>query len=112
TLADLKCNLKVLVMNNQHLGLVRQQQELFYGENYMACKFKTNPDFSVIAKGFGIKSINIDENISSSELDILLNEALHGKEPCLVNIPIHFSSKVFPMVPPGAGNTTMLWEES
>ncbi|MHB1348049.1 MAG: biosynthetic-type acetolactate synthase large subunit [Candidatus Humimicrobiaceae bacterium] len=112
TLADLKCNLKVLVMNNQHLGLVRQQQELFYGENYVACKFKTNPDFAAIAKGFGINSINIDDNISSSELDILLNEAMQTKEPYLVNIPIHFANKVFPMVPPGAGNTTMLWKEN
>ena len=110
TLADLKCNLAVIVMNNQHLGLVRQQQELFYNKNYMASRFETNPDFTVIARGFGIESINIDENIGMNDLELWLGKALDMKAPCLVNVPIHYTSKVLPMVPPGAGNTTMLWE--
>jgi acetolactate synthase-1/2/3 large subunit len=112
TLADLKCNLTVLVMNNNHLGLVRQQQELFYNQNYVASKFETNLNFAAIAKAFGIESMNVDENITSEELDLLLHKAINNNAPCVVNIPIQYASKVFPMVPPGAGNTTMLWEEN
>jgi acetolactate synthase I/II/III large subunit len=111
TLADLRCNLTVIVMNNHHLGLVRQQQELFYGENFMACKFETNPDFALIAKGFGVNSVNVAGDIDSAELEEVLSEALGNNGPVLVNIPIHHMAKVFPMVPPGAGNTTMLLKE-
>lgn len=112
TLADLKCNLTIIIMNNGHLGLVRQQQELFYDKNYVASKFETNPDFVAIAKGFGVKGIDIKEEATAKELDDLLSEALQSTGPCLVNVPIHFESKVLPMVPPGAGNTTMLWKEN
>jgi acetolactate synthase-1/2/3 large subunit len=52
TLADLKLNVKVIIMNNHHLGLVRQQQELFYGENYFASRFSTSLNFSGLAKQF------------------------------------------------------------
>jgi acetolactate synthase-1/2/3 large subunit len=109
TLADLKCNLTIIVMNNRHLGLVRQQQELFYDKNFVASKFDTNPDFVAIAKGFGVKGVNIKEDATAKELDNLLNEALQSTGPCLVNVPVHFERKVLPMVPPGAGNITMLW---
>lgn len=53
TLAELDLNVKVIIMNNGQLGLVRQQQELFYGKKYIASSFITRPDFSVIATGFG-----------------------------------------------------------
>lgn len=111
TLSDLRCNLTVFVMNNSHLGLVRQQQELFFGENYMACKFETNPNFALIARGFGIESLDIQSDINSDDLDTILEKALQSKGPMLVNIPIRHTVKVFPMVPPGAGNTTMLIKE-
>ena len=61
TLADYKLNVKVIVFNNGSLGLVRQQQELFYSGNYIASNFITNPDFELIARGFGIESINLGD---------------------------------------------------
>ncbi|WP_163192739.1 biosynthetic-type acetolactate synthase large subunit [Clostridium thermarum] len=104
TLADLKLKVKLLIMNNGHLGLVRQQQEMFYNQKYMASKFKTNPDFAAISKGFGINSCNLGR-----ENDPLttLNEILLSPEAFVVDIPIKEDENVLPMVPPGAGNTVM-----
>jgi acetolactate synthase-1/2/3 large subunit len=98
TLAELNLNVKVLVFNNGHLGLVRQQQELFYNENYIACKFETNTNFVLIAQGFGIKSYDVK---NEEELDKILEEAISQTGPALVNLPIHYTENVFPMVPPG-----------
>ena len=54
TLADLQLNVKIVLLNNSHLGLVRQQQEMFFDENYIASKFISAPDFSALAAAFGI----------------------------------------------------------
>jgi Thiamine pyrophosphate-requiring enzymes [acetolactate synthase, pyruvate dehydrogenase (cytochrome), glyoxylate carboligase, phosphonopyruvate decarboxylase] len=59
TLADLQSNVTVVVMNNRHLGLVRQQQELFYDRHYIASRFATNPDFCGLARKFGIRSYDL-----------------------------------------------------
>ena len=109
TAAELNCNLTVLIFKNKHLGLIRQQQELFYGCNYIACKFEKNPDFIMIAKGFGIEGIDVPENISIDKLKELLNSAFQSKKPIILSVPIEHTAKVYPMVPPGSGNTTMLW---
>ena len=55
TLAELALPVTILVMNNNHLGLVRQQQEFFYGENYIASRFDADLDFAAIGRKFGIK---------------------------------------------------------
>lgn len=107
TLADLHLNIKVIILNNGHLGLVRQQQQLFYEEHYIASKFIRNPDFATIAKGFGIPSCNIAEE---GGLDTLA-EILSEKGPYLINIPIRQTENVLPMVPPGAANTEMIGGE-
>jgi acetolactate synthase I/II/III large subunit len=108
TLADLNLNVKVLIMNNGHLGLVRQQQEMFYGEHYIASKFTTNPDFAVISKGFGVNACDL-----SKEEDPMgvLAEILLSSGPWVVNIPIKEDENVVPIVPPGAGNTEMVGGE-
>lgn len=57
TLADLNLNIIVIILNNGYLGLVRQQQEMFYNNNVIASKFETVPKFDKVAKGFGIEVI-------------------------------------------------------
>jgi acetolactate synthase I/II/III large subunit len=101
TLAELDLPVAILVFNNAHLGLVRQQQELFYGQRYSASRFASMPDFAAIARGFGIRSVSIDPNG-----DPLANiaAALAEPGPCLIDIPIEDSTNVYPMVPPGAAN--------
>jgi acetolactate synthase-1/2/3 large subunit len=107
TLAELQLPVAVLIMNNTHLGLVRQQQELFYGGRFSACRFDNNPDFAAIARGFGLRGVSISP--SGDPLGEIA-EALAGKGPCLLDIPIRDTAMVYPIVPPGAPNRTMLIE--
>lgn len=108
TLADLKLDVKVIIFSNGHLGLVRQQQELFFNKHYMASKFISNPDFALIANGFGIKGININKDANINEI---LEQQLNEKGPCLINIYINSNENVYPMVPPGSGISEMVGGE-
>ncbi len=101
TLSDYQLNVTVILFNNGHLGLVRQQQELFYQKNYIASKFTINPDFCTIAKGFGIESYNLT---TESDIKVSLSKALSKKGPSFVNVSINHDLNVLPMVPPGAAN--------
>lgn len=108
TLADYNLNVKVIVFNNGHLGLVRQQQELFYNNHIMASKFISNPDFKKIGEGFGIKGCDLGEEENPLEK---LTEILNSKDPYIINVPMDSTSKVYPMVAPGASNLNMIGEE-
>ena len=105
TLADLNLNVKILLFNNQHLGLVRQQQELFYGGNFIATRFESNPDFAGIANNFGLPGYDL--NNYSFPMEFLIN-VFNQQGPCLINIPIEAEENVFPIVKPGASNTEMI----
>lgn len=108
TLADLELNLTVIILNNGHLGLVRQQQELFYDKHYIASKFKKNPDFVRISNGFGVKAYELSTIDNYKEI---LKVALTEKRPSLVNAPIRADENVLPMVPPGKANYEMIGGE-
>lgn len=101
TVADHELNVKVLLFNNGHLGLVRQQQELFYNKTYMASKFIRNPEFAAIAAGFGVRSVTISD---PSGVEKALPELLLQKGPAFINVIIPHEYNVLPMVPPGAAN--------
>ncbi|OPJ61326.1 biosynthetic-type acetolactate synthase large subunit [Clostridium oryzae] len=105
TLADLELNIKVIIMNNGHLGMVRQQQEMFFKEHYIAVKFPKNPDFAAIAKGFGIDSVDLTDKVKPEEV---LKKALEKSGPMLINIPIKADLNVYPTVQGGAANTDMI----
>lgn len=105
TLCDLNLNVKVIILNNHHLGLVRQQQELFYNKHFIASHFKTNPDFKTIAQGFGINSYDLSNE--DNPLDAL-GRILSTKGPCVINIPIGETENILPMVSPGGSNTEMI----
>ena len=105
TLNEFCLNVKVIVLNNHHLGLVRQQQELFYKKHYIASCFIGNPDFKTIARGFGMNSYDLSEE---SDPFKRLEEILSSPGPCLINIPIDETENVLPMVAPGASNMIMI----
>lgn len=107
TLSELGLDVTILVMNNRHLGLVRQQQELFYQENYIASRFEVDLDFAAIARQFGIAGHRLDGRALKSGI---LEEALGCKGPGLLDICIDHEENVFPMVPPGAPTTEMLYK--
>ena len=105
TLADLNLNVKIIILNNKHLGLVRQQQELFYGGRYIASKFVTNPDFAAISRGFGIPAYDLSKG---TDLIETLKMAIAQVGPVLIDIPVRENENVYPMVKPGAPITEMI----
>jgi acetolactate synthase-1/2/3 large subunit len=107
TLAELDLPVAVLVFNNAQLGLVRQQQELFYGRRYEAAHFTAVPDFAALARAFGIRGLRLDPR---SDPLSELSAALAAPGPCVIEIPIHEHANVYPMVPPGAANRQMIAE--
>lgn len=107
TLADIKGNITVIILNNGYLGMVRQQQEYFYDKVYMASSFPTHLDFAVIARGFGIKSYTIR---STAEMNEVLDEAFSHNGPSLIDVSIESFENVSPTVIPGKGNHEMILE--
>lgn len=101
-LAELDLPVAVLIFNNGHLGLVRQQQELFYAQNYAASRFHAVPDFAALARAFGLRGLRI--NASTTDPLATLANALAEPGPCVIDIAIHDAALVLPMVPPGAAN--------
>lgn len=107
TLADLGLPVAVLVFNNAQLGLVRQQQQLFYNRRYEAAHFGSVPDFAALAQAFGIRGLRLDPRRDPLAA---LSAALEAPGPCVIDIPIHELANVYPMVPPGAANRQMIAE--
>ncbi len=105
TIAENNLDIKICVFNNGHLGLVRQQQELFYGKRYVASRFEARPDFAAIARGFGIPGCAI--GIQHDEE--ALRRALSIKGPALLDIAVPETENVYPMVPPGKSNVEAIW---
>ena len=105
TAAEENVNLKIVLMDNASLGLVHQQQTLFYGERLFASKFKSAPDFIKIARGFGMAAVDLD--LAANPCAALV-EAISRRGPCLIHASIDVEQKVYPMVPPGAANHEMI----
>jgi acetolactate synthase-1/2/3 large subunit len=105
TAAEEGVNVKVVLLNNAHLGLVRQQQQLFYGGRYHASRFHAEPDFAAIARGFGMAAYDL---AAVNDPLATLSRALREPGPCVVNVPIGPEENVYPMVPPGAPNREMI----
>jgi acetolactate synthase-1/2/3 large subunit len=109
TLADLNLNIKIIILTNHHLGLVRQQQQLFYNEHYIASHFISNPNFKIIAEGFGINSCDLGCEENPLEK---LAEILSSKSPWVINVSINETENILPMVPPGKSNIEMIGGEN
>ena len=105
TAAEVQANIKIIVMNNTSLGLVFQQQTMFYGERIYASRFDTVPDFVKLARACGVRGVDLDT--ADAPLRIL-SEALSQPGPTLIHATIDFQRQVLPMVPPGAANREMI----
>ena len=99
TIMQFKPNVKIIILNNQFLGMVRQWQQLFHEKRYSFVDI-TSPDFVQVAKGFGIsgKSISKREDVVNS-----LKEMLDHDGSFLLEIMVGKENNVFPMVPQGRG---------
>ncbi|CAI1198513.1 acetolactate synthase 2 catalytic subunit [Serratia ficaria] len=100
---------KIVLLDNQRLGMVRQWQQLFFDGRYSETNLSDNPDFLMLAAAFGIPGQRISRKDQVADaLDALFNTA----GPYLLQVSIDELENVWPLVPPGAGNETMLEEIS
>mgnify|MGYP006317337995 FL=1 len=105
TAAQEDVNVKIVLFNNQSLGLVHQQQSMFYGKRIMASRYERPTDFLKIAEGFGMRAVDLDPVPNPRAT---LAEALNTPGPCLIHATIDPNEFVYPMVPPGAANSEMI----
>ena len=89
---------KIVVLNNDHLGMVRQWQELFFESRY-ASTVMTNPDFVKIAEGYHIKSRRVEKRENLKEA---VQEMIASKDPYFLEVRVEKEDNVFPMIPSGA----------
>ncbi|QCO32216.1 biosynthetic-type acetolactate synthase large subunit [Leptospira interrogans] len=106
TLRELNLDVTILLINNGHLGLVRQQQELFFSSRFSASKFVIPANFIKIASSFGIPSFELSNECSQVEI---LEQALIRKGPSFVLLQVEPDLQVLPMVPPGKANREMIY---
>jgi len=99
---------KVAILNNSYLGMVRQWQELFYNERYSHTYLSTAPDFIKVAESYGAVGLRATK---PSEVEPVIKEALSVKKPVFMDFIVDWKEKVYPMVPPGASIDQMIFEE-
>ena len=97
--------LKIVLIDNSSLGLVRQWQELFFAENYSEIDLSDNPDFVKVAEAFGIEAFRIDRRDQVSDG---IQRLLAADGPCLAHVVIDSRDNVWPLVPPGKSNAEMM----
>ncbi|WP_159567746.1 acetolactate synthase 2 catalytic subunit [Budvicia diplopodorum] len=97
--------IKIVLLDNQRLGMVRQWQQLFFDSRYSETNLSDNPDFLVLASAFGIPGQTISRK---DQVDEALNALFTSKGSYLLHVSIDELENVWPLVPPGAGNETML----
>lgn len=97
--------LKIVLLDNQRLGMVRQWQQLFFQERYSETTLTDNPDFLMLASAFGIPGQHITHK---DQVEAALDTMLNSDGPYLLHVSIDELENVWPLVPPGASNSEML----
>ena len=106
TIAQNKLPVKIVLLNNNLLGMVRQWQQLFFEKRYSFTEL-TNPDFLMIAKGFGIEGQKVT---SRENLEEAIQEMVDFDGPYLLEVVVEKEDNVFPMVPAGASVSQIILE--
>ncbi len=104
-LQELRIPVKVIILNNQSLGMVRQWQETFYEERYSESLISVQPDFVKLAGAYDLKGYRVD---TLEEAERVFTEALLSDEPVLIDCRVKQLENVYPMVAPGAGLSEMI----
>lgn len=105
TLAHFKVPVKVVVLNNSFLGMVRQWQEIFHQKRYSSVDLNMSPDFMKLAEAYRIKGVKIEK---PQDLEKLLRENIENNEPVLIECVVSKEENVLPMVPPGGEGHKMI----
>lgn len=100
-----KLPVKVVILNNRHLGMVRQWQELFYNHNYSSTNMEAQPDFVKLAEAYGAEGYRIEK---PEDLLPELEKALSTPNPAFIDVVVEREENVYPIVPAGAALDEML----
>ena len=106
TIAQERIAVKIAILNNGFLGMVRQWQELFYDKRYVATPL-SGPDFVKIAEAYGIAGVRVNNKI---DIVPAIEKAMAEDGPFLVDFRVEPEENVYPMVPPGEGINAMVEE--
>ncbi len=96
---------KIVILNNGYLGMVRQWQELFYEKNYCSTCMDVAPDFVKLAEAYGAGGYRITQ---AKDLEATLKKAFADPRPCIVDVAVDPEENVYPMVPAGKSITEMI----
>ena len=107
TVASYNVPVKMFIMNNTVLGMVRQWQKLFYDNRFSDTDPHRATDFVKVAEAFGVKGMRINTN---DDIDAVLDEVFAYNGPVLVDCRISKDSNVLPMIPPGGAHTDIIKE--
>ncbi|WP_395625124.1 acetolactate synthase 2 catalytic subunit [Thermomonas sp.] len=105
TLRRYQLPVKIVLLDNQALGMVRQWQELFFEKRYSEVDLSDNPDFVALARAFGIQALHLDR---ADGMDAALQALLAAEGPALLHVAIDTAANVWPLVPPNRSNSEML----
>ncbi|SDF64073.1 biosynthetic-type acetolactate synthase large subunit [Desulfovibrio legallii] len=97
--------IKVIILNNRYLGMVRQWQDLFYNHNYSSTNMEAQPDFVKLAEAYGAEGYRIT---STADLRPVLEKALGTPNPAFIDVVVEREENVYPIVPAGAALDEML----
>ncbi len=100
---------KIVLLDNQRLGMVRQWQQLFFAERYSETNLSDNPDFLMLARAFDIPGQRITRK---DQVDAALDALLNSEGPYMLHVSIDELENVWPLVPPGASNANMMEKTS
>ncbi|MGZ3679731.1 MAG: biosynthetic-type acetolactate synthase large subunit [Ktedonobacterales bacterium] len=104
TIADLGAPIKVAILNNGYLGMVRQWQEFFHQRNYSETRI-TGPDYPKLAEAYHMTGFRVTR---AADVEETIRRAMEIEGPAIIDFTIEQGANVFPMVPPGKGNTEMI----
>ena len=105
TICQYKLPVKIFIVNNRWMGMVRQWQELIHGGRYSESYTESLPDFVKLAESFGIEGLKAEK---SSEVDKVIKEMIKIKKPVLVDMVVDQKENCFPMIPSGAAHNEIL----
>ncbi len=98
TIMQYKLPVKIVIVNNGYLGMVRQWQEIFKDRRYSSVDLSINPNFVTLANAYGMKAIRVED---PSKLEEVFKENLESREPVLFDVKVTREENVFPMIPSG-----------
>ncbi|MDH5488448.1 MAG: acetolactate synthase 3 large subunit [Rhodospirillaceae bacterium] len=106
SIAQYRLPVKVFILNNQYMGMVRQWQELLHGSRYSESYMESLPDFVKLAESFGAKGLRATK---PDELDGVIKEMIESDTSVIVDVAVDQAENVYPMIPSGAAHNEMLF---